>query len=250
MVVESHIQQYSELGFVRVPAVFTAAEIAELSDALDRLIADWAVTNEGWVGPWRQTIMGDDLAARSRLTHLNDIHHYSAAWLHAALNPRLLDCVSDLIGSNVELHHTTLHCKPPETGMPFPMHQDSPFYQHEGPGYVDAIVHVDGSTGENGCLKFLPASHLLGHLEHITQGSSPHLPTSQYRLQDAVACPANAGDVVLFSIYTVHGSDVNRTDRIRRLVRIGYRDPANHQVGGHRAGQLGPIVRGVREANR
>ena len=46
------------------------------------------------------------------------------------------------------------------------------------------------------------------------------------------------------SYLTVHGSDPNRTNRWRRLVRTGYRDPHNVQVGGHNSGVRGLIVRG------
>ena len=56
--------------------------------------------------------------------------------------------------------------------------------------------------------------------------------------------PADAGDVVLFSYQTVHGSSLNRTDRWRRLVRVGYRDPDNLQIAGQSVGRPGVIVRG------
>lgn len=40
------------------------------------------------------------------------------------LNKRLVDAVSELIGSpNVLLHHTKAHIKPPGIGAPFPTHQ-------------------------------------------------------------------------------------------------------------------------------
>jgi ectoine hydroxylase-related dioxygenase (phytanoyl-CoA dioxygenase family) len=237
---------YAENGYVRIPNVFSPEEIVSLSEELDGIIQDWAATNAGWIGPWRDIYMSPDIEQRSMLTHANDFHIHSAAWLRAIVQPRLVEAMSDLLGPLVEFHHSTLHCKPPETGMPFPMHQDSPFYQHEGWGYVDSIVHVDAATPANGCLKFLPGSHQSGHREHITQNSSPHLPTDQYRLQDAVPCPAESGDVVAFSIYTVHGSEINRTDRWRRLVRLGYRDPRCRQIGGHGLGRPGLMVRGVR----
>jgi len=251
MLSQEQIDFFHENGYLRIPQVFTSEEIAVMSDELDRLIQDWATTNMGWTGPWRNVYMSPDVEKRSMLTHLHDLHFYSEAWCRAVTNPRLVEAMSDLLGPNVELHHTTLHCKPPETGMPFPMHQDSPFYRHEGFGYVDALVHVDDATLENGCLKFIPGSHKQGHLEHITrmpdgQGCSPHLPTDQYRLQDAVPCPANAGDVVAFSIYTIHGSDINRTNRWRRLVRVGYRDPLNKQIAGQSLGRAGLMVKGVR----
>ncbi|HZT41567.1 MAG TPA: phytanoyl-CoA dioxygenase family protein [Chthonomonadaceae bacterium] len=252
MLSEQQIDFFKENGYLRIPKVFTPAEIRQMSEELDRLIQEWAITNMGWTGPWRQVYMDPDTEKKSQLTHLHDLHFYSQAWCRAVANPRLAEAMAELLGTpNVELHHTTLHLKPPETGMPFPMHQDSPFYRHEGFGYIDALVHVDDATLENGCLRFLPGSHTQGHLDHVLtmpDGSpcSPHLPTDRYRLADTVACPAEAGDVVAFSIYTVHGSEINRTDRWRRLVRIGYRDPLNRQVAGQSLGRAGLLVHGTR----
>ncbi len=52
--------------------------------------------------------------------------------------------------------------------------------------------------------------------------------------------------MVVFNIHTIHGSYINRTDRIRRLVRVGYRDPENKQSTGQSADRLGTLVRGRR----
>ena len=251
MLTPEQIGFYRENGYVRIPVVFTADEIRRMSEELDLLVQDWAVTNLGWTGPWRQVYMDAETERKSQLTHLHDLHFYSEAWARAVMNPRLSEAMADLLGPNVELHHTTLHLKPPETGMPFPLHQDSPFYRHEGFDYIDALIHVDDATLENGCLRFLPGSHKQGHLEHITRmedGSpcSPHLATERYRLQDTVACPADAGDVVAFSIYTIHGSEINRTDKWRRLVRVGYRNPLNPQIAGQSLGRAGIMVHGIR----
>lgn len=251
MLDKDQIDFYNQNGYIRIPAVFTADEIAEMSDELDRIVQDWGVTNLGWTGPWRNVYMDAETERKSQLTHLHDLHFYSQAWCRAVMNRRLAEAMADLLGPNVELHHTTLHLKPPETGMPFPMHQDSPFYRHEGAAYVDALIHVDDATLENGCLRFLPGSHKHGHLDHIVampDGTpcSPHLPTNRYRLQDTLPCPARAGDVVAFSIYTIHGSEINRTDRWRRLVRVGYRDPSNKQIAGQSIGRAGIMVNGLR----
>ena len=58
--------------------------------------------------------------------------------------------------------------------------------------------------------------------------------------------PAKAGDVVCFNIFTVHGSYINTTDKNRRLVRVGYRDPENLQLGGQSHGRPGLMVHGER----
>lgn len=251
MLSAEQIESYRENGYLRIPRVFDADELERLRDELDHLVQDWATTNAGWSGPWRDVYMSRDVEQRSMLTHLHDLHFYAAGWCQAVTKPKLAEAMADLLGTpNVELHHTTLHLKPPETGMPFPLHQDSPFYRHEGPGYVDAIVHLDDTNDDNGCLRFVPGSHTQAHIEHIEQVNgtqvSPHLPTDEWSLDDTDPVPAEAGDVVAFSIYTVHGSRINRTDRWRRLVRVGYRDPANVQLGGQALGRVGLMVSGLR----
>ncbi len=57
--------------------------------------------------------------------------------------------------------------------------------------------------------------------------------------------PAKAGDVVVFYLWTVHGSAVKKSDRWRRIVRIGYSHPADRQLGGQAMGRPGIMVKGI-----
>ncbi len=251
MLTQEMVDFYNENGYLRVPEMFTKAEIDELSDELDRLVQDWAFTSEGWTGPWRNVYMDPETEKKSKLTAMHDLQFYSEAWMRAVTHPRLAEAVSDILGPNVELHHSTLHIKPPQTGHPFPMHQDNPFYVHTNGQYVDVLVHLDDTCHENGEIRFLAGSHKLGALEHVTQLAdgtpcTPHLPTDQYRLEDTVPVPAKRGDVVFFSIYTIHGSYINTTRQPRRLVRVGYRDPDNVQTFGQSLGRPGLMVKGYR----
>jgi ectoine hydroxylase-related dioxygenase (phytanoyl-CoA dioxygenase family) len=252
MLTNEQVKFYQEHGYLRIPAMFNAQEIEALSDEMDRLVQDWAVTNEGWTGPWRQAYMDAQTEKKSKLTAMHDLHFYSEAWCRAVTHPRLTEAMSDLLGPNVELHHSTMHIKPPETGHPFPMHQDNPFYAHENGRYVDVLVHLDDTCHENGEIRFLDGSHKQGPLEHITRladGSpcTPHLPVDAYRLEDTIPVPAQRGDVVCFSIFTIHGSYINTTRQPRRLVRIGYRDPQNRQLEGQSLNRPSLMVRGYRE---
>jgi phytanoyl-CoA hydroxylase len=242
---------YDENGYLRVPEMFTQTESDALSDELDRLVQEWAFTSEGWTGPWRQVYMDPDTEKKSKLIAMHDLQFYSEAWMRAVTHPRLVKAVSDILGPNVELHHSTLHIKPPQSGHPFPMHQDNPFYIHTNGDYVDVLVHLDDTCHENGEIRFLAGSHKLGPLEHVTHLAdgtpcTPHLPTDKYRLEDTVPVPAKRGDVVFFSIYTIHGSYINTTRQPRRLVRLGYRQPENVQIFGQSLGRPGLMVRGYR----
>ena len=130
----------------------------------------------------------------------------------------------------MELHHTTLHAKPPQTGHPFPLHQDWAFYPHANDRYVDCLIHLDDTTDANGCIRFLDGSHRGGVRRHVVcnpDGSpcTPHLPPDEWHLEDTVAVPAKRGDVVAFCLHTIHGSRINRTDAVRRIVRVGLSRP-------------------------
>ena len=63
----------------------------------------------------------------------------------------------------------------------------------------------------------------------------------------AVRVPAKRGDVVCFSIHTIHGSPINETESPRRLVRVGYRDPENKQTAGQSLERPGLMVQGYRK---
>ena len=251
MISQQDVNFYNENGFLRIPGLFTQAEADELADELDRLVQDWSFTSEGWSGPWRQAYMNPEIEKQSKLTAMHDLHLYSAAWSRAVTNPRLASALAALIGPNVELHHTTMHIKPPQTGHPFPMHQDHPFYAHENGRFIDVLVHLDDTCHENGEIRFLEGSHKNGALKHITMTEdgpcTPHLPTDKWKLEDTVPVPAKRGDVVLFCYHTVHGSYINTTRNPRRMVRMGYRDPHNRQAYGQSMGRAGLIVAGYRE---
>jgi hypothetical protein len=244
---------YHEQGYLHIPGMFTPAETAELSDHLNWLIDTWAMKDAGWTGPWRKKYMDAETEKKSKLIALHDLQYYSDAWARAVTNRKLAGAMADLLdGGPVELHHSTLHVKPPETGHPFPMHQDWAFYKHVDGRYVDVLVHLDDTRHENGEIRFLAGSHKEGALEHVVKdeegkGCTPHLSTDKYRLEDTVAVPAKAGDVVVFNIFTIHGSHVNVTDKMRRLVRVGYKHPDNVQTEGQSKGRPSWMVWGRRE---
>lgn len=253
MLTDSDCTFYREQGYLHIPRLFSPEEMNLLESHLDSLLEDWAQTDMGWTGPWRDAYMDADTSEKSKLTHLHDLHFYSDAWCRAMLNSGLTASLADLLGPNVELHHTTLHMKPPQTGHPFPLHQDNAFYEHTDDRYIDVLVHLDDTCHENGEIRFLAGSHHGGSLHHVTETPegecTPHLPTDTYRLEDTVAVPAKRGDVVLFNIMTVHGSYMNQTDKVRRMVRCGFRNPANTQVGGQSVGRPGIMVHGIRSRN-
>lgn len=250
MLNQSQVDHYHEQGFLHIPAVYDSEHLAAMQADMDWMIDTWANRHQGWTGPWRQAYMDEKTEQKSQLIAMHDLHFYSEPWMRAVTQAGLCRAMAQLLDGPVELHHSTMHVKPPETGHPFPMHQDWAFYRHADGRYVDVLVHLDDTRHDNGEIRFLAGSHKQGPLGHVTKadgkGCTPHLPTDEYRLEDTVAVPAKAGDVVLFNIHTVHGSYINITDQMRRLVRVGYRHPENRQLGGQSFNRPGLMVAGRR----
>jgi len=265
MLTKDQVDFYHEHGYLRIPEVFSGEHVQAMREALDWMIEVWANVGAGWTGPWRQEIMDLETETKSKLIAMHDLHFYARSWMQAVTHPKLAEAISQMLageaeradgrGAPVELHHSTMHVKPPETGHPFPMHQDWAFYKHQDNRYVDVLVHLDDTCHENGEIRFIDGSHKLGALEHVTEfvndegqveSCTPHLPQREYNLKDTVAVPARAGDVVCFNIHTIHGSHVNRTEDLRRMVRVGFKHPENVQTAGQSMGRPGFMVWGRR----
>ena len=234
MLTQEQINAYNEDGYVKVEGLFTPDEVEELGSEMIQIIGDWGEETIGWRGPWREKYLAEDEQQATKAVLMHNPHFYSATWGRVMFNEKLVGCVQDLIGASVQWHHTVLHAKPPERGTPFPMHQDYPFYPHDGLDFVDCLLHLDDTPLESGSLCVVPGSHKDGGLEHIMgPETAPHLPTDVYHPDkvESIPIPAKAGDVIFFSYCTIHWSNVNRTDKWRRSVRFGYHDAAMRPVG-------------------
>jgi ectoine hydroxylase-related dioxygenase (phytanoyl-CoA dioxygenase family) len=207
---------YSEHGYVLVRSIFDEDEVEAMRGAIDGILERVAATEHDRSHTWA----GVDQSLQLKGFH--DLTYHDGVFTRMVAHPRLVAVLNQLIGPNVQLHHTKMLVKPPEQGAPFPMHQDYPYFPHERHSVLAASVHLDDTDEENGCLYVVPRSQRLGPLE--ARGDSK---TLNYTLESGVACPAAVGDVLFFNYLTIHGSGVNRSTRTRRNVLFQYRDPAD-----------------------
>ena len=210
-------EQYDRDGYLHVPRVFSGDLLEILTREVDRHCADVGASHRGaWQGPWLSQT--DQVA----MTTVHLLHMLSWTWYAALISPVMRGPVMAVLGvPDVQLHRASILAKPPGNGSPFPMHQDGAYFENLPARYVNAVVYLDDMTPENGPLRFLPGSHRNGLIPHLTEGKK-HLPLDQYPIEAGESVLANAGDVVLFSPWTVHGSMPNRSQMVRRTVRVGY----------------------------
>ncbi len=240
---DEQIARYGENGYLLLKGVLKPEEAAELRreahELIERLSRHQAVD-----ATWKSARMGQE-DAPTKLLHCHDAQFQSAVYSRLIVDPRLVDPVADLIGPNVQLHHTKLFIKPPEKGSPFPMHQDHPFFPHERHTVLAAIIHFDDAPIAKGCVRAVPGSHKNGPLEHIGEGEY-YLSSEQYPLDSATPIEAEAGDVLIFSYLTVHGSGVNTSDEARTTLLVQMRAPDDRPTNdAHRSRGQGMMLRGI-----
>jgi ectoine hydroxylase-related dioxygenase (phytanoyl-CoA dioxygenase family) len=242
MLTPEQINFYQDNGYILLKSVFTpdeaAAYRAEGHALIERLAAQRSVE-----ATWGSA---KALAEGTKLHHCHDVQFYAASFSRLIVEPRLMDAVAGLMGTpNIQLHHTKMFIKPPEKGSPFPMHQDQPYFPHRDHTMTAAIIHFDDAPEEKGCVRVVPGSHKLGPLPHLGEGGW-HLPFEQYPVESAVACPAQAGDVLVFNYLTIHGSGVNVSSEPRTTLLIQMRDPSDPpMVATHESRGQGMMLRGI-----
>ncbi|MFD1676669.1 phytanoyl-CoA dioxygenase family protein [Alicyclobacillus fodiniaquatilis] len=224
MITQEDIEFYKENGYLLVRGVFNSSEVEEMRTAIDGILDRAAKSKFDRSATWQGDYLPPEELKKLVLKGFHDVHYHDAAFLQALAHPNMRAVLSGLIGPNVQLHHSKMLVKPPEKGAAFPLHQDHPYFPHDNHSMLAASVHLDDSDTENGCLCVIPGSHKEGPIQHV---GSYYLDHREYPLSKATPCPAKAGDVLFFSYLTIHGSDINRSDRVRRNVLFQYRDPAD-----------------------
>jgi ectoine hydroxylase-related dioxygenase (phytanoyl-CoA dioxygenase family) len=223
-------------------------ELRREADALlDRAARGGRAMEATWRGGWREAsgIGGADAPSATRVDSIHNVQNHSAAFTRLLVDQRLMDLIAQIIGPNVQLHHTKLHAKPPSVGSPFPMHQDYPYFPHASDAMIAAMLHLDDATVANGCICAVAGSHKCGPLEHRSEGSY-YLPMDAWPLERAEPIEASSGDVLIFSYLTVHGSYVNRSPQPRRILLVQVRSPENQPLTQqHRSPGQGTMLRGI-----
>ncbi len=205
-------REYDELGYTLVPAVFPPEELATLDAEIENLQADVA-TEKGYDDGWILR-----LGLRSPVTR------------DLCADKRLLNLVQDIVQPGIAIYSAKLVPKLPFNDAVCHWHQDDAYYAEIAPSRTRMSVWLPlhDSDEDNGCLWVIPASHTWG-LQPWQQRDGGYCnraltPPADFDFSQAVAVPAKAGDVVLFSALLWHSSQGNRSDRLRRAFIVSYQE--------------------------
>ena len=157
--------------------------------------------------------------------HLNAQGSYGVKgdpeWLEFARIPEILDMIEQLIGGDFVLWGVTIFGKPAKVGKATPWHQDGDYYPIEPLETLTVWISLDGSTPQQGCMKFIPGSHhehkiYTHHFEHRDDYTLAQvIDDGQVDLSQARDIVLEPGQISLHDVFLVHGSAANLSPKRR-----------------------------------
>ena len=220
---------FHEGGFIVLRGLFSEPEVAQVRAAFERLYETAQTLRTTGDHDGAFFVLSAPPAGAVVVQRVVWAGGAESALLDLSEDPRLVSPALELLGTkHCEQLLSQAHFKMPNDGVAFDWHQD---IQHRDKGgdtwrdvtgrgsYVQSILLVDPMTEENGPLEFVPMSAArLDVSRRLTKGEP--VDTSH-----AVPVTGNAGDVLLFGPYAVHGSHANASSKPRRVLINGYAAP-------------------------
>ncbi len=136
----------------------------------------------------------------------------------------IVDMVSQLVGPNVRYHHCKLNIKLPKMETRVYYHQDQSYDPHTNDDMLAILLMLDDTSEENGCLRVVPGSHKERY-SHFQNGHYVGAIDASFNEEfdrRAVSVIAKRGDICFMHCWTVHGSEINRSDKARCLLICDY----------------------------
>jgi hypothetical protein len=219
------LRTYHRQGFLAQTAgLVPADELDQLRGIYDRLFAERAGRRQGA----HFALFGDEARPDRPMVHqilgpekLAPEMTRTRAWANARA------VLTALFGREPEWMSGHAICKPPQSPLATPWHQDEAYWDEKS--YHDSIslwIPLQDAPVEAGCMQFIPGSHRADILPHRPTGDDPRaqgleLAPGDWDLSNAVACPLQAGGFTAHGGRMLHYTGPNLKDVPRRAWIIG-----------------------------
>lgn len=231
------IEDFRENGCCTLQNVLTEEEVAEIEKVFDKFInreihvpgKDFCDMSKPFSTPFDQwSIVNCMLPTRYYPPFENNIYEQLTRCIACQLHPEL-DMTKD--------YDQFLNKRPGKTDAVFSWHQDMGYWPSSKVLGVDETstctfsLAIDDSMEENGCLRYVPGSHISRTLRPHTalndsreEGHALTIEVDEAKGDEIRLAPANRGSVTIHNEYVVHGSGGNRMpNKQRRTYVVAYR---------------------------
>ncbi len=230
-------EELNREGYAFVRGFLPPQDVAELAEEIDRIYREGLRHHATYRDRNLLFEILNDPQAERRVV----LQAHWAAWISPLIerhrrDPRFFEVLSPFLGSDIKQVAQQVHWKPPGAKYTFyRFHQDARFRENPSAfgdlrhGTVNTGLAIDPQTASNGALRLIPRSHTRGYLGLSDDGPIMVGQTQDEELRragldpaDVITCTMAPGDLLLWTLYTVHGSSPNVSSYERRLMISSY----------------------------
>lgn len=211
MLTKEQIDEFNNNGYVIVRGLYTPDEIRQIREWTEEVCAYPEIP-----GKYMMYFEQSQLQPGKRiLSRMEDIEPYHRGFSELFQGEKMQGAVSDLFGEPAVLFKDKINFKMPGADG-FKAHQDiQAGWDRYASIHITALVSIDASTLENGCLELSPGHHKEGFIGESWK------PLEEDAL-DYIAVPTEPGDAVFFDSFAPHRSAPNHTSAARRVLYVTY----------------------------
>lgn len=220
-------------GYLALPVLTTAEEVAQLCDIYDWLFEVKAGRESG---DHLDLTSHDEDNALHTLPQILNPSKYAPQLADTLLRANAEAVARQLLGPETTFRFDHAIRKPPRSGAATPWHQDEA-YNDGGMHYEEVSIWIplQEATIENGCMWFVPGSHKQDVLPHHSIGHDPRVvglevDEPERAMAQGVPCPLPAGGATIHHCRTLHYTGPNLSDGPRRAYILGYGMPPVHRA--------------------
>jgi hypothetical protein len=207
---DAAIAQFHKDGFIHLNDFLSPEEKKQIV-AWTNELQSWPESKGKWMEYFEQH-NGERMLCRTE--NFLDYHPPLREFITVKLN----EAVTQLFGEESILFKEKINFKLPG-GAGFKAHQDAPAWTtFDQKRHITAMVAVDKSDLQNGCMWMVKGEHLKGTFPH----PDGHLEEKQCQQWKWHPMPCEVGDIAFFDSYTPHRSFDNKSNRSRRVFYITY----------------------------
>jgi hypothetical protein len=212
-------EHYRRHGWMHTSGFFDRAEMVKLLRYVDEVAALPELAGKQMVYHEPSLL---DPAARV-VQRIEDFCSHHAPLDALVRGGRLRTTVERLCGSPVVLFKDKINFKMPGGGG-FELHQDQAAgWSRYAPNFITAMVTIDATTPENGCLEVARAPRI----ESLIGPEWQPLARDAIDRFELEPLPTDPGDAVFFDSFVPHASGPNLTQHARRVLYVTYNRAAD-----------------------
>ncbi len=221
---EADLLHWKARGWLHIKGWLDEKEILSLRLESDRMQA-WPDVQGRWMKYY-------ETASESRrlLCRLENFLQYSRRFDQVCRGFAVLNLMEQLFGEPAFLFKEKINFKLPGGGG-FSPHQDAPaFTTFEQRYHVTAMLSLDATTKENGCLEIADWTRSRELLDTASDLTLTDRVCDEMKWQSILTQP---GDLLVFDSYVPHRSSANRSEHPRRVLYSTYSSAADGDLRDH-----------------